>query len=145
MKCKIPDRNFILYAEGSLTAEAKDQIESHLAECSECTQFLSFLEESMNVIQKDKEINPNPFLITRILSGIENEKAEPEYSKKLVPAFVFSFILVAGILGGVFMGSLYSGNSNYSNDLQEEVSYFNDIRQESIETFFLTTDDIENE
>jgi Putative zinc-finger len=144
MKCRIPDRDLFLYAENSLSAEAKDQIEAHLAECSECTQFLSFLKESMKVVKKDKEINPNPFLFTRILSRIENEKEEPGYSKKMVPAFVFSFLLVAGILGGVFMGSLYSGNSNYSNDLQEEVSYFNDIRQESIETFFLTIDD-ENE
>ncbi len=146
MKCKIPDRDLIIYAEGSLSAEGKDYLESHLAECSECRDFLSFLEESMEVVQNDKKINPNPFLFTRILSGIEvAEKGQPRYSKKLIPAFAFSFLFVAGILGGVFMGRLYSGNSDYSNDLQEEVSYFNDIRQESIETFFLSTDDDENE
>ena len=145
MKCKIPDRDLFLYAENSLSAEAKDQIESHLAECSECTHFLSFLEESMKIVQKDKEIDPNPFLFTRIMSRIENKKEETRYSKKFIPAFVFSLLLITGILGGVLMGSLYSGSSNYSNDLQEEVSYFNDIRQESIETFFLTITDDENE
>ena len=147
MKCTVFHKNLFNYAENTLSPELKDQIDSHLLTCSECRDYITFLKGAISVIQKDKEISPNPFLFTRIITGLEsNDKRELTYTKRYIPEFVFSFVLVAGILGGIFMGSLYSGTSPaYTNDLQEEVSYINDIRQESIETFFLITDNDENE
>ena len=147
MKCTISHKNLFNYAENTLSPDLKDQIDSHLLTCSECRDYLTFLKDAISVIQKDKEISPNPFLFTRIITELEgNDKRELTYAKRYIPEFVFSFVLVAGILGGIFMGSLYSGTSPaYTNDLQEEVSYINDIRQESIETFFLITDNDENE
>lgn len=147
MKCKTLRNDLIFYAEDSISAERRQLIDSHLEECSECREFLIFLKQSVKVIEKDKEISSNPFLYTRILTKIDaNEHQTSGYSKRLIPAFAFSIILAASILGGVYLGKLYSENtSRYSSDLQEEISYLDEIKQESIETFFLTSNDTENE
>ena len=98
------------------------------------------------VIEKDKEISHNPFLYTRIMAKLESRKEPAGFLKKLIPALTVSLILMLAITGGVFMGRLYSGsNPGYSDDLQEEISYLNDIEQEPIETFFLIPNDENNE
>ena len=147
MKCNILNSDLILYAEGSLPAEKRVILESHVAECAECREFLAFLVKSMNIVDKDKETAQNPFLYTRIMAKLEaDEKTAWFQLKRVIPALAFSTILLAGILGGINIGKLYSGTiPGYSNDLQEEISYLDDITQESIETFFLTSNDGEDE
>jgi len=147
MKCNILNSDLILYAERSLPAERRDLLESHVSECEECRAFLAFLVKSMTLIDKDKETDQNPFLYTRIMAKMEaDEKQTWSQHKSFIPALVFSAIFLAGILGGIKIGKLYSGTiPGYYNDLQEEVSYFNDISQESIETFFIITNEDVNE
>ena len=147
MKCKIPHSDLILYAENSLQTERREYLESHLAECSECRDFLAFLEESLMVVEEEKVISNNPFLYTRIMARlVSNEEPSLNYINKYIPSFAFSLFLIASILGGINLGRLYSGNTtDYSADLQEEISYVDDLRQESIETFLFTLNDDENE
>lgn len=147
MKCKIQNSDLILYAEESLSAKRRDHLESHLADCSECQEFLSTLKEALTVIETDKEINENSFFYTRVIAKLDaNEKHTPANAKRFIPAFAFSCILLAGILVGINMGKLYSNNTSViSNDLQEEIGYMDDITQEPIEGFFLNSNEEENE
>ncbi|HUX59166.1 MAG TPA: zf-HC2 domain-containing protein [Bacteroidales bacterium] len=147
MKCNCLNSDLILYAEGSLPPERSDDLEFHIAECSECMEFLQFLKKLMTVVEKDKEIGQNAFLYTRIMAKMGADEKQTRFElKRLIPAFAFSTILMAGIFGGINLGKLYSGSiSGYSNDLQEEISYIDDIKQESIEAFFLTSNDEEDE
>ena len=147
MKCNIPDNDLFLYADGSLPAERRISVESHINECRECGEFLSFLGKTLEVVNKDKEIRENPFLFTRIMAKLEEEK-RPYWlhSIKNIPSFAFSIVLIGVILGGINLGRLYSGNlSGYGNELQEEITYLDDIKQEQIEIFFFTSNDEENE
>ena len=146
MKCNCLNSDLILYAEGSLPPERSDDLESHIAECSECHEFLSFLMKSMTLVESDKETAQNPFLYTRIIAKLEADEKQSWFQlKRVIPALAFSTILIAGVMAGINIGKLYSANSAYSNDLQEEISYIDDIKQESIETFFLTSNDEEDE
>ena len=53
---------------------------------------------------------------------------------------------MAAVIGGINLGKLYSRTilSN-KNELQEEVSYIDDIEQEQIENFFMTSNETGNE
>ena len=147
MKCNKISNDLISYADGSLSAERRDHIDSHIEDCSECKEFLFSLEEALKVIEKDKEVNENSFLYTRLLAKLDTKEKDSRFiAKRFIPAFAFSAILLIGILGGINLGKLYSeSTSGYSNELQEEISYIHDIRQEPIENFFLTSNDEEYE
>ncbi len=145
MKCKILNNDLILYAEDSLPSERRDTLESHLKECSECREFLVFLRESMVIIEQDKVVDHNPFLYTRIMAKLE-PKERYSHVKKLIPALTFSLILLAGIFVGIDLGKYFFGNNPpYSADLHEEIRYLDDIKQEPIETFFITSNNENNE
>jgi len=141
MKCKNLNSDLILYAENTLPAGRKARLDSHLEECSDCREFLSFIRDSLITIEKEREIRPNQFLFTRVMAGLESGKQHTKsHSKKLIPAFAFSAILVAAVIGGINLGKLYSLRSSaYSDDLKEEIGYLDDIKQEPIEIFFLTS------
>ena len=147
MRCNNTNSNLIFYAENSLTARRRAQIESHLEECPDCREYLSFIRESMLVIENEKEVKPSPFIYTRIMAGLESKrKIAQGRTKKLIPAFAFTVILIVSVIGGINLGKLYSSVTyDYSNELQEEVSYFDELEQEKIETFFLNLNDEENE
>ncbi len=101
----------------------------------------------MLVIEKEKEVKPNPFIYTRVMAGLESKRRiAPARTKKLIPAFAFTLILIASVIGGINLGKLYSSVAyDHSNELQEEVSYFDELEQEKIETFFLNLNCEENE
>jgi len=147
MKCKNINNDLISYAEESLSADRRDYIDSHKADCSECKEFIFSLEEALEVIESDKEVIENPFLYTRLLTKLDtNEKDSRTNAKRFIPAFLFAATLFLGILGGISLGKFYSDNtSGYSSDLQEEISYIDDFMQEPIENFFLTSNEEEND
>ena len=147
MKCKILNNDLISYAEGSLSAERKDHIDSHLTHCSDCNEFVSFLRQSLLAIEKDKEVAVNTFMYTRVVTRLDaDERHSYINAKKIIPAFAFSFLLLLGIIGGINLGKLYSDSiPGYSIELQEEISYIDDIKQEPIEVFFSTSNEAEDE
>ncbi len=147
MKCNILNSDLILYAEGTLPPERRAHVESHIANCSECSEFHAFLVGSFTVVEKDKEVVTNPFFYTRVMARLDTDKNRGGFRlKRVMPAFVLSTLLIAGILAGINIGKLYSvDNLLYTSDLQEEISYLDDIQQESIESFFLTLNEDENE
>jgi anti-sigma factor RsiW len=147
MNCKAEDNDLFLYAEGSLPEERKAFIDAHLTDCPQCAALLLFLRKSQEVIEADREVEENPFLYTRILAKLQvDENRKAAGLKRLIPAFVFCTVVLAAIIGGIKLGSLYSVNfSGYANELKEEKGYINDFSQESIEIFFLTNNDEGNE
>ena len=95
------------YVDGELDNETKKGIESHLANCPECTRLVTVVKEEMSIIS-DKGIKGNvpPHLWTSILKRIEEERprntitdiiksiAERLTLPKLVPALVGIVLLV---------------------------------------------------
>jgi predicted anti-sigma-YlaC factor YlaD len=146
MKCRTLNNDLFLYAEGRLPQDKREYLESHLKECSGCREYLAFLRKSMIIIEKDREVEHNPFLYSRVVSKLESpDNYQWIYIKRLIPSMAFIVLLVVGVLGGINIGRLYSGTDIYSNELKEEIMYLDDIKQESIETFFLTSNDEEDE
>ena len=107
MKNECIHNDLIFYIDNELSVEKRTEVEKHLEECADCRSFLAFLEDGMQVIEKEKNPEVSPFFFTRLSSRLEEK---PEYQvqnpwvRLVQPAF-FSLLLVAGIYGGLKLGS----------------------------------------
>ena len=81
-----------------------------------------------------------------ILNALDSSRHRVRKDVKWVPAFAFAIMLVAAVIGGINLGKLYSRTilSN-KNELQEEMSYIDDLEQEQIENYFMTSNETGNE
>ena len=147
MKCHKTDNDLLFYSGGSMTQDEKAVFESHLAECHDCRSRLSLLSEISIFIENEKKRVPNEFLFTRIMAGIESGmKPRNEIRKILVPVMVASFLIMIAIMGGVSIGKgLLTNHEEMNYIIGEENRSLNDLKLESIENFFLTSDNFKNE
>jgi predicted anti-sigma-YlaC factor YlaD len=150
MKCEKLHKDLIFYAEGSLTSERKNEINYHLSECNTCRKFVLDLAYSLEIIDKEKRIETNPFLYSKVINKINNY----EHSAKtfrvfavriLRPVFVILLILF-GIFSGIRLGNSYSSRyTDEDSELQIITYYLNDLQHESVETILLSEElEIEN-
>jgi anti-sigma factor RsiW len=139
MKTKCIHKDLIFYLDNELSVEKRTVVEKHLEECADCRSFLSFLQDGMQVIEKEKNQEVSPFFFTRLSARLE-EKSERQTQSPLVrlaqPA-IFSLFLILGIYGGLKFGSNASspkGNQPATNSIQ----MLNDFEAEPIESFLLS-------
>lgn len=88
----------------------------------------------------EKELKSNPFLVTRIMSGIEELEQNhesyqriPAYQHILKPALL-SISIAAAIFIGVLVGNIYLPKQSI-NKLPVEMTYMNDAALESVDLF----------
>ena len=150
MKCDKLHKDLIFFAEGSLSTERKNEINDHLSECDTCRKFVSELTRSLEIIDKEKIIETNPFLYSRILKKINDyEQSANTFRifafKILRPVFMILLIL-CGIFSGIKLGSSYSSKyTDEDSELQIMTYYLNDLQHESVETILLSEElEIEN-
>ena len=150
MKCNKFYKDLIFFVEGSLSAKRKNEINYHLAECDTCQKFVNELTYSLKIIDKEKIIETNPFLYSRILNKINtNEQSANTFRvfalKILRPVFVILLVL-CGIFSGIKLGSSYSIKyTDEDSELQIITYYLNDLQHESVETILLSEElEIEN-
>lgn len=131
-------KDLIFYLDNELSVEKRIDVEKHLEECADCRSFLVFLQENMQVIEKEKNPESSPFFYTRLSARLDQK---PEYrvrgqlSGLIQPAF-FSFILVLGIYGGLKLGSNAS-SPKADQQVHSSIQMFNDFEDEPIESFLL--------
>ena len=150
MKCNKLHKDLIFFVEDSLTPERKNEINYHLSECYACRKFVNELAYSLEIIDKEKKIETNPFLYSRILNKINNyEQSANTFRvfalKILRPVFVILLIL-CGIFSGIKLGNSYSSKyTDEDSELQVITYYLNDLQHESVETILLSEElEIEN-
>lgn len=139
MKTKCIHKDLIFYLDNELSVEKRTVVEKHLEECADCRSFLAFLQDGMQVIEKEKNQEVSPFFFTRLGARLE-EKSERQTQSPLVrlaqPA-IFSLFLILGIYGGLKLGSNASspkGNQPATSSIQ----MLNDFEAEPIESFLLS-------
>ena len=140
MNCKLCQENLDAYREGKLPAGMMTQVESHLETCDSCSRVLKIqlLADRVIVVEKDSE--PDPFLATRVMAGIENlenagmEKVTP-FSGILRPAFI-GLSIAAAVLFGIFLGNL-SHPAREAGKIPVELALINDASLESVDLLSL--------
>lgn len=140
MNCKNCRTDLIGFVRGTLPKGADILIREHLEACPDCRSFADFLRSTLDVVQVEKQISPDPFLATRI-EGLLSQPAsrvQNSWLPKLIPALAFSLIIMAGVAGGIGLGSLLTPDRNNQNITAQDMSIImDDLRQEPIESFLM--------
>jgi predicted anti-sigma-YlaC factor YlaD len=142
INCNKIKKKLIFYIENEVSAEEKIQIEQHLAKCNECKILTDKLKESLNAINKEKNLDVNPYLSIRIIENINSVKRQKEESYEnplirwvLQPA-IFTLIAAIGIYIGILLGTFYKNNLNLTDSYTSV--YWDDFSQEPIEVLLLS-------
>lgn len=147
MDCQEINKDLIFYAEGSLSGERKDLVEAHLHECTDCSRFLIFIKESLFNIETHKQDVEDAFFFTRVsqrLNNKENGSSIPlqRFFSNLAAAALFTGVIISGIS----LGRLFKVNKvNNYQAMKEEIRFLDELKQEPIESYFLTFNEYENE
>lgn len=136
MNCQLCQKESDAYREGRLPVDTRTQVEIHLGICKKCAESYKLQTLAERVINKEKELLPNPFLQTRIMAQIENletarNKAIPAYMRALRPA-VIATSLAAAIFFGVMMGSIYKPTGR-GTAIPLELALIDDATIESVD------------
>lgn len=136
MNCQLCQKELDAYREGRLPTDTLAQVEIHLEVCKKCAEIYNLQTLAERIINKEKELLPNPFLQTRIMAQIENletshYRAIPTYIRVLRQAIIATS-LAAAIFSGVMMGSIYKPAGN-GKATPVELALINDATIESVD------------
>ena len=102
-------------------------------------QLMSHLDD---VIHEEKQIQQDPYMFTRIMAKLEDQK-QVVLKNRLQLAFqtaVFVVLIVAGIYSGILLGKNYPDSNTLSADYQKEVYFIDELQHENMVSVFLTDD-----
>jgi predicted anti-sigma-YlaC factor YlaD len=140
MDCQLCQKELDASHEGKMPDGMKVQVETHLENCQECTEYYKMTIITDKVMNEEKSMQSNPFLSTRIMADIEEleqQKASvqsiPMFQKVLKPALI-GISVAAAISVGIFMGSITSPKHTI-NTIPVEMAYMNDAALESVNMF----------
>jgi len=140
MNCQFCQKESDAYHEGRLPEVLRVQVETHLASCRECSESYQLWTIANTVMENEKAVQSNPFLVTRIMAGIEEMELEgttrlriPVYQKVLKPLLI-TVSLAAAVFVGVTVGSTYLPTGD-SQRIPVEFSYMNDAALESVDLY----------
>jgi hypothetical protein len=144
MKCKTIHKNLIFFLESELPENEMEQIRNHLSGCKECSIFAEEMIKTFNIISEEKSPDVNPFFYTRLKTRLETQSApkklpfwQPVMVKVVQPVF-FTLLLVAGIYGGIKVGTPVNATRISSGFTSNEIiPYLNEMQSESIEIFLM--------
>jgi anti-sigma factor RsiW len=138
MKNNCIHKDLIFYLDNELSVEKKTAVEKHLEECADCRSFLTFLRDGMQIIEKEKNPEVTPFFYTRLSARLDEKQVyqpQSQWARLAQPAF-FSLVLLAGIYGGLKLGSTAS-SPEVNQQATSSVQMLNDFAAEPIESFLL--------
>ena len=140
MNCQLCQKEFVACYEGRLSEDIRTQVETHLSECRDCADQYHLIILAEKVMDEEKKLQSNPYLITRIMAGIEeleqnhgSAESIPGYIKVLRPV-LFTISVAAALFLGVILGNMYVP-SLPSNEQPVELTYMDDAALESIDLF----------
>ena len=131
-------KELIFYIDNELSVEKRTAVEKHLEECADCRSFLAYLQEGMQIIEKEKNQEVSPFFYTRLSARLEEKpvyQATNQWIQLAQPAFI-SLILALGIYGGLKIGSNAS-STKLNQPVTSNFQILDDFEAEPIESFLL--------
>ncbi len=138
MNCQLCQKEMDAYRGGRLPEGIRIQVETHLKGCDTCAEMKQLILLADKVMDEEKSLQSNPFLVTRIMAGIE--LLEPGYEiiepvsvfQKILKSAIVTVSLAAAIFVGVVAGNLYRPATPV-NKLPVEMVYLNDAALESVD------------
>jgi len=140
MTCNSIHNQLIGYLDGEINGDLRTEIESHLKECSHCSEFLIRLKKAFDLIEEEKQLHHDPYMFTRIMAGMEDRKPVMPGNKFriVLQAAVSIVIIVTGIYTGIFIGDHFTKESPVSSDYQNEIYFLDELQHENMISVLLT-------
>lgn len=148
MKCREVRKRLTDYASGDLKPATYTVVRKHLELCAECSALLEELNSTMELIDKRKRLEPNPFLYTRIKeklsdSGKDEVRLRVPVYKRILQPIMLSLIMAGALFTGIKIGNtMVKKQEQALNSIEETKYYLNDMEHESLEMFLMS--DMEN-
>lgn len=146
MKCTDTHKELLFLVEGSSTKEKKEELEKHISECKACKILYKEMNETFNLIEKEKVTEINPFFFTRIEERMKNKVRErnPIFSptlRRAMEPLMLAAVIAIGLFFGVLIGNNTESNTEFAN-VEEEFAkefYFenNELAYQSIEEYLI--------
>jgi hypothetical protein len=135
MNCQSCQKVSDLYQNGNISDDIRNQVEDHLESCKECADYYKIESLTLKIIKQEKELSSNPFLITRIMAGIERSELQGFKSiqvfDKLIRPVILTGSLTLALFIGVVIGNIHRPAYKYT--LPIEFALVDDIALESID------------
>ena len=148
MKCREVRKRLTDYASVDLKPTTYTVVRKHLELCAECSALLEELNSTMELIDKRKRLEPNPFLYTRIKeklsdSGKDEVRLRVPVYKRILQPIMLSLIMAGALFTGIKIGNtMVKKQEQALNSIEETKYYLNDMEHESLEMFLMS--DMEN-
>ncbi len=140
MNCQLCQKEMDAYLRGKLPGGSMIQVENHLEICSECAESFRLVKLATNVINEEKDLKPNPFLVTKIMAGIEEAEQKHESNisipiyRNLFKSALMTGSIAAAMVIGILIGNLYKPVPTVKS-FPAELAYLNDAALESVDLF----------
>ncbi len=145
MNCKQIKPYIFPYAEGNLNTLQMELVVKHIETCKACSIALSIVNDSLEIINNQKELRPNPFIYTRIAQRIIYKNNHTIFIRKILKPVIISLTIAVALMGGILIGKINNTTSpDYIYSSSIENYYWNDINQEPIEVTLLDVDQNRN-
>ena len=135
MNCQLCQKNLEAYQEGRLPSDMMTQVESHLETCDSCKRIYNIQLLANRVMNSEKGTVVNPFLATRVMTGIEtleNAGYEKEsFNVRILRPALITISLAAAVFFGIVLGNLSRPAGNL-NQIPVELALINDASLESV-------------
>lgn len=147
MKCSEIYDDLFLYAEDTLSEERRIVVEEHLKNCDDCLNFSDFLREGLVQLENEAKTIADPFFYTRLMARIEKKTSVNFiFLTRLIPKLAAAAVFLVAVAGGLSLGKYFSGNvPDYNLVMNKEIMFLDELKQESIESFFVTTETDDHE
>lgn len=137
MNCLTCQNNLVAYLEEKLPVEIQRNTAAHLESCNQCRELYNEMKLVYNLIEDEKAIVSNPFLVTRVMTAIENQETalnkEPVHKRIMQTALIAASISIA-VLGGIEAGNLYT-TAPEKKAIPDEMVFMNDTALESLNIY----------
>lgn len=143
MECKKCHSQLSDYLEGKLNMQKMQAMAAHLNVCSDCHSFASFLKSTFDIIQEEKQIQPDAFMYSRIMAGIVSIPARGKVKNNFltlrwITAVAAGLVLLIGVFGGLGLGRVLTPSEQPDESELSGFAYLiNDLETEPIENFLL--------
>jgi hypothetical protein len=142
MNCIEINKDIIDFLEDKLPEGKSSEIKSHLRECRQCSEFSSYLEQSLKQLEIEKQVKDDHKFIIEVFDRIDSKPNLTTRVRSIVPILAAASVIVFAVFTGINIARYSSGTfipeSNSSNN---DILFANEISHEPIENFFLINED----
>lgn len=140
MDCKKFQTKIIFLHEKELTENEINEMREHMNGCQDCAMAYSVLSEALLILEHEKQIQPKPFLFSRIKTRLDSdtvlERPATTFIARLQPA-MFIILLILSVYTGTTLGHNFSKQIGIQSYTEEIALYINEMQTEPLENFLI--------